>query len=58
MITLADKMKVIQMHLTGYSNRKIARELGVNRKTVGKYVAEYEAAQRPPEDAGETESAE
>ena len=45
MITLADKMKVIQMHLTGYSNRKIARELGVNRKTVGKYVAEYEAAQ-------------
>lgn len=45
MITLADKMKVIQMHLTGHSNRKIARELGVNRKTVGKYVAEYEAAQ-------------
>lgn len=35
MITLADKMKVIQMHLTGYSNRK----------TIGKYVAEYEAAQ-------------
>lgn len=34
MITLADKMKVIQMHLTGYSNRK----------TIGKYVAEYEAA--------------
>ena len=45
MITLTDKMKVIQMHLTGYSNHKIARELGVNRKTVGKYVAEYEAAQ-------------
>ena len=24
MITLAEKMKVIQMHLTGHSNRKIA----------------------------------
>lgn len=36
MITLADKMKVIQMYLTGYSNRKTARELGMNRKTVGK----------------------
>ena len=34
MITLADKMKVIQMHLTGYSSRK----------TIGKYVAGYEAA--------------
>ncbi len=45
MITLADKMKVIQMHLSGESNRGIAAELGVNRKTVGKYVAEYEAAQ-------------
>lgn len=38
MITLADKMKVIQMHLTEYSNRK----------TIGKYVAEYEAAITSP----------
>ena len=43
MITLADKMKVIQMHLTGYSNRK----------TIGKYVAAQAAITSPdaPPDA-------
>lgn len=45
MIKLASKMKVVQMHLRGDSNRKIARELGMDRKTVGKYVVAYESAQ-------------
>lgn len=46
MIKLVDKMQIIQKHLAGQSNRQIAKEVGLNRKTVDKYVSEYESAQR------------
>ena len=45
MVNLTDKMRIIQMHLSGKSNRGIAAELGLNRKTVDRYVSRYEAAQ-------------
>lgn len=45
MVNLTDKMRIIQMHLSGKSNREIAGDLGLNRKTVDKYVARYRAAQ-------------
>lgn len=34
MVNLTDKMRIIQMHLPGKSNREIAGDLGLNRKTV------------------------
>ena len=45
MVSLTDKMRIIQMHLSGRSNREIAGDLGLNRKMVDKYVARYQAAQ-------------
>lgn len=36
-----DKLIIIQKHLNGESNRKIAKSLGLNRKTVNKYINEY-----------------
>lgn len=38
-----DKHTIIQMHLSDTSNREIARRLGVDRKTINKYVNEYES---------------
>ncbi|MDW6157057.1 helix-turn-helix domain-containing protein, partial [Klebsiella pneumoniae] len=43
MITLKKKQEIILLHVReGYSQRKIARLVGVNRETVGKYIREYE----------------
>lgn len=43
MITLKKKQEIILLHLReGYSQRKIASLVGVNRETVGKYIREYE----------------
>ena len=53
MIKLMDKMRIIQMHLSGQSNRSIAQELGLNRKTIDKYVSEYVQAQTALLDAGD-----
>jgi transposase len=36
-----DKMAIITHHREGLSNRAIARKLGMNRKTVNKYVKKY-----------------
>lgn len=46
MCKLVDKQKIIMAHCNGQSNRKIAKELQLNRKTVNKYVAEYEEARK------------
>lgn len=43
MMTLMDKSRIIELHIKGNSNRKIAREMGISRVTVNKYVNEYEA---------------
>lgn len=44
MVNLTDKMRIVQMHLSGKSNRDIAAGLGLNRKTVDKRASRYEAA--------------
>lgn len=43
-IDIVTKQKVILKHREGLSNRQIARELGIDKNTVNKYVNEYEAA--------------
>lgn len=45
MIELLQKQQIIiSAHLEGKSFRSIAKEIGINRKTVAKYVKEYEKA--------------
>ena len=46
MCDLVDKQKIIIEHCAGKTNRKIAKEMGLNRKTVNKYVTEYEEARK------------
>jgi transposase len=41
MITLMDKYTIIKLKEKGQSNRQIARQLGINRKTVNKYWNAY-----------------
>ena len=41
MIGQMDKLEIISRHLSGQLNRCIARELGLDRKTVNKYIAEH-----------------
>jgi len=45
MISLQEKSQIIGLHIKGKSNRKIAKELGLSRDTVNKYVAEYDKLQ-------------
>lgn len=40
-----NKMQIIQDHLAGLSNRQIAKKYRMSRKTVNKYITEYEKAQ-------------
>jgi len=43
MINLIEKQKIIISHFQkGKSQRKIAREMGLNRRTITKYVKDYE----------------
>jgi transposase len=51
MKTIMDKHTIINLKLRGYSNRKAARELGINRKTVAKYWNEYKEANKELEEA-------
>ena len=37
---MTDETRIIQMHLSGKSNREIAGDLGPSRKMVDKYVVE------------------
>ena len=44
MITLLDKQKIIlKHHHDGKSQRAIHRETGISRKTIRKYIKEYES---------------
>ena len=45
MISLQEKSQIIGLHIKGKSNRRIAKELGLSRDTVNKYVAEYDKLQ-------------
>ncbi|MFO7668233.1 MAG: helix-turn-helix domain-containing protein [Bacteroidales bacterium] len=50
------KQKIIlRRYRDGYSQRKIARELGINRVTVRRYLAEYEKARENLSNTVETE---
>ena len=39
-ITMQDVRELLRRHEAGHSARRIARELGVDRKTVGRYLEE------------------
>lgn len=44
MIKLIEKQKIIISHYReGKSQRQIERELGINRKTISKYIKDYES---------------
>lgn len=51
------KLEIIQRHLAGDTNRQIARDVGLNRKTVDKYVREWREAQAAVEAAGGSDPA-
>lgn len=47
MITLSEKQHIIiSAHLNGKSQRYIARETGIDRKTISKYVKDYESTRQ------------
>ena len=50
-LTMADIDAIRTLHTTGHSNREIATLLGRNRETVGKYVGQAEARNRPDHSA-------
>ncbi len=46
-LTMAEIDTILTLHTTGHSNREIAALLGVNRETVGKYLARAKAQNQP-----------
>ena len=59
MITLLDKQKIILKHYhDGKSQRAIQRETGISRKTIRKYIKEYEVTKAKLLVEGETGSKE
>src|SRR5271168_3289432 len=46
-LTVAEIDAILTLHTTGHSNREIADLLGIDRETVGKYVARAKAQNRP-----------
>ena len=46
MIKLKEKLEIIQLHLSSKSNREISRILGIDKKTVNKYVKEFKVASK------------
>lgn len=56
MIPLIQKQNILIMHYReGKSQREIARITGVDRKTVGKYIKQYEQQRRELEERGHLE---
>jgi hypothetical protein len=50
-LTMAEIDRILTLHTTEHSNREIADLLGINRETVGKYVAQAKAQNQPDEPA-------
>ena len=46
-LTMAEIDRILTLHTTEHSNREIADLLGINRETVGKYVARAKAQNQP-----------
>src|SRR5262245_47319867 len=46
-LTMAEIDKILTLHTTQHSNREIAQLLGLNRETVGKYLAQAKAQNQP-----------
>lgn len=51
-LTMAEIDRILTLHTTEHSNREIADLLGINRETVGKYVAQAKAENQPNAPSG------
>lgn len=51
-LTMAEIDRILTLHTTDHSNREIADLLGINRETVGKYVARAKAQNQPNAPSG------
>jgi len=51
-LTMAEIDRILTLHTTEHSNREIADLLGINRETVGKYVARAKAQNQPNAPSG------
>lgn len=47
LLKMAIVQSIIQLHSLGWSQRRIARELGIHRETVGKYLKEHLCGSEP-----------
>ncbi len=47
LLKMADVQSIISLHARGWSGRKIARELGIDRETVGKYLEQAGITSKP-----------
>jgi IS30 family transposase len=48
---MADTQAIVVLHLKGWSARRIARELGMDRETVGRYIQLHQQADSKPASA-------
>ncbi len=55
-LSMAEISAILTLHKTGHSNRRIAELLGVHRETVGRYVARWQAENRPAAPPGSDDS--
>jgi Helix-turn-helix domain len=46
-LTMADIQSILRLHARGWGNRRIARELGIDRETVAKYVRAAVCVSKP-----------
>lgn len=54
MLSLMDRYSIINLKLKGYSNRAVARELKIDRKTVARYWNDYQKSVRELEEISES----
>nr|WRX36708.1 hypothetical protein [uncultured bacterium] len=55
-LSMANIQAIAALHRSGHSNRHIARVLGINRETVGKYVARIQNQPNPQTGSGDGEA--